>query len=193
MMNYKNILNHNQVINIMQTHIGRGVGKYIEEELFKANEYVKICSPNISYSLCKRLFDLLDNQIKIQVITSDVITGDKNSNQANSLAKETIQKIQTTDQTKSNLQYKVISTNDIPLIHAKLYVIDGKCAIIGSANLTENSFQNFVEYVLITHEVDLVKKIESDFENFWIESDSYPNQITTKSVKRFLKNLKKKI
>jgi len=192
-MNYKNILNHNQVINIMQTHIGRGVGKYIEEELFKANEYVKICSPNISYSLCKRLFDLLDNQIKIQVITSDVITGDKNSNQANSLAKETIQKIQTTDQTKSNLQYKVISTNDIPLIHAKLYVIDGKCAIIGSANLTENSFQNFVEYVLITHEVDLVKKIESDFENFWIESDSYPNQITTKSVKRFLKNLKKKI
>ena len=177
----------------MQTHIGRGVGKYIEEELFKANEYVKICSPNISYSLCKRLFDLLDNQVKIQVITSDVITGDKNSNQANSLAKETIQKIQTTDQTKSNLQYKVISTNDIPLIHAKLYVIDGKCAIIGSANLTENSFQNFVEYVLITHEVDLIKKIESDFENFWIESDSYPNQITTKSDKGFLKNLKKKI
>ena len=76
----------------MRTHIGRGVGKYIEEELFKANEYVKICSPNISYSLCKRLFDLLDNQVKIQVITSDVITGDKNSNQANSLAKETIQK-----------------------------------------------------------------------------------------------------
>ena len=177
----------------MRTHIGRGVGKYIEEELFKANEYVKICSPNISYSLCKRLFDLLDNQVKIQVITSDVITGDKNSNQANSLAKETIQKIQTTDQTKSNLQYKVISTNDIPLIHAKLYVIDGKCAIIGSANLTENSFQNFVEYVLITHEIDLIKKIESDFENFWIESDSYPNQITTKSVKGFLKNLKKKI
>ena len=33
MMNYKNILNHNQVINIMQTHIGRGVGKYIDEEL----------------------------------------------------------------------------------------------------------------------------------------------------------------
>jgi len=173
----------------MQTHIGRGVGKYIEEELFKANEYVKICSPNISYSLCKRLFDLLDNDVKIHVITSDVITGDKNSNQANSLAKETIQKIQT----KSNLQYKVISTNDIPLIHAKLYVIDGKCAIIGSANLTENSFQNFVEYVLITHEIDLIKKIESDFENFWIESDSYPNQITTKSVKGFFKNLKKKM
>ena len=177
----------------MQTHIGRGVGKYIEEELFKANEYVKICSPNISYSLCKRLFDLLDNQVKIQVITSDVITGDKNSNQANSLAKETIQKIQTTDQTKSNLQYKVISTNDIPLIHAKLYVIDGKCAIIGSANLTENSFQNFVEYVLISDDVDLVKKIEKDFDNFWLEIDSFSNQIMTKTTKRFLKNLKSKL
>ena len=177
----------------MQTHIGRGVGKYIEEELFKANEYVKICSPNISYSLCKRLFELLDNQVKIQVITSDVITGDKNSNQANSLAKETIQKIQTTDQTKSNLQYKVISTDDIPLIHAKIYVIDGKCAIMGSANLTENSFQNFVEYILISTEVDEVKQIESDFEKFWLEIDSFPNQITTKSVKGFLKNLKKKL
>ena len=176
----------------MQTHIGRGVGKYIEEELFKANEYVKICSPNISYSLSKKLFALLDNQVKIQVITSDIITGDKNSNQANSLAKETIQKLQTNNQTKSRLQYKVISTNDIPLIHAKLYVIDGKCAIMGSANLTENSFQNFVEYILITHEVDLIKKIETDFENFWSEIDSFPNQITTKSVKGFLKNLKKK-
>ena len=63
----------------MQTYLGRGVGRYIEEELSKAKKYVKVCSPNISYSLCKKLFNLLDNQVKIQVITSDVIIGDKNS------------------------------------------------------------------------------------------------------------------
>ena len=135
----------------MQTHIGQGVGKYIEEELFKAKKYVKICSPNISYSLLKKLFILLDNEMTIQVITSDVITGDKNSDQANFLAKEIIQK---NDKNKHNLQYKVISTQDIPLIHAKIFVIDGKCAIMGSANLTENSFHNFIEYILITHETD---------------------------------------
>jgi phosphatidylserine/phosphatidylglycerophosphate/cardiolipin synthase-like enzyme len=174
----------------MQTHIGQGVGKYMEEELFKAKEYIKICSPNISYSLSKKLFNLLDNSIKIQVITSDIITGDKNSNQAKDLAKEIMQK---NDKNKHNLQYKTISTNDIPLIHAKIFVIDGKCAIIGSANLTENSFENFVEYILITHEVDLVKKIENDFENFWIKCDSYENQLTSKSIKKFLKNLKEKL
>ncbi len=176
----------------METHIGRGVGKYIEEELFKAKNYVKICSPNISYSLCKRLFGLLDAGVKIQVITSDIITGDKNSPQANTLAKDTIKKIQNT-QNQSALKYKAISTSDIPLIHAKIYIIDGNCAIIGSANLTENSFGNFVEYILITHENDMVKKIEDDFENFWTNIDSYPNQITTKSLKGLLKNFKKKL
>jgi len=174
----------------MQTHIGQGVGKYIQKELFKTKKYVKVCSPNISYSLSKKLFNLLDNQIKIQVITSDIITGDKNSNQTNSLAKEILQK---NDNIKHNFEYKAISTKDIPLIHAKIYVIDGNCAIIGSANLTENSFQNFVEYILITHEIDLVKKIENDFDKFWIECDSYENQITTKSFKKLLKTLKKKL
>ena len=130
----------------MQTHIGQGVGKHIEEELFKVKKYVKICSPNISYSLCKKLFNLLDDDIKIQVMTSDIITGDKNSKQANSLANEIMQKLK--KEKNSNLEYKVISTSDIPLLHAKLFVIDGTCAIMGSANFSENSFQNFAEYIL---------------------------------------------
>ena len=46
---------------------------------------------------------------------------------------------------------------------------------------------------MITSESDSVKQIDSDFENFWADSNSYPNQITTKSVKGFLKNLKKKL
>ena len=71
-------------------------------------------------------------------------------------------------------------------------MIDGKCAIIGSANLTENSFQNFVEYVLISDDVDLVKKIEKDFDNFWLEIDSFSNQIMKRSMKKFLKNAKNK-
>jgi len=194
MMNNSNILNHNYQIRIMHTHIGRGIGKFIEEELFKAKDYVKICSPNISYSLSKRLFAMLDDQVKIRVITSDIFTGDKNAEQANSLAKEIIQKYQNSDNLdKSLLQYKVISTKDIPLIHAKIYVIDGKCAIIGSANLTENSFQNFAEYVLISDEMEVVKKIESDFDSFWLEIDSFSNQIMDKTMKGLFKNFKNKL
>ena len=111
----------------------------------------------IANSLSKKLFELLDNQVQIQIITSDIITGNNNSEQANSLAREIIEKYQKNNNLeKSPLQCKVISTKDIPLIHAKIYVIDGKCAIMGSANLTENSFQNFAEYVLISEETEIL-------------------------------------
>ena len=179
----------------MQTHIGRGVGKYIEKELFHAKDYVKICSPNVSFSLCEKLFTLLDHGVKIQVITSDITTGDKNSKQANQLAKEKIKQLKkiSDGSTKLPLQYKVVSTYDIPLIHAKIFVIDGKCAIMGSANFTENSFHNFVEYILITKEIDMVNGIERDFESFWLSCDSFKNQITTINVRKILRNLKKKV
>ena len=178
----------------MHTHIGQGVGKFIDEELFKAKNYVKICSPNISYSLSKKLFELLDNQVQIQIITSDIITGNNNSEQANSLAREIIEKYQKNNNLeKSPLQCKVISTKDIPLIHAKIYVIDGKCAIIGSANLTENSFNNFAEYVLISDDDEIVKKIEKDFDDFWLEIDSFKNQIMEKSKKGLFKKFKNKL
>ena len=179
----------------MRTHIGRGVGKYIEEELFNSKEYVKICSPNISYSLCKKLFELLNNGVRVQVITSDIITGDKNSKQANSLAKEITQKLQKENNSKKpNLEYKIISTYDIPLIHAKIFVIDGKCAIMGSANFSENSFQNFAEYILVAKDDDLmVKKIEKDFDILWREVEPLPNQLTKKSIKGFMRDFRKKL
>ena len=179
----------------MHTHIGHGVGSYIEKELFQAKDYVKICSPNISYSLCEKLFTLLDRGVRIQVITSDIITGDKNSKQANQLAKKKIKERKKINGNSSELplQYKVVSTEDISLIHAKIFLIDGKCAIMGSANFTENSFQNFVEYILITKETDLVNMIEGDFESFLLDTNSFKNQINTINVKKILKNLKKKL
>ena len=172
----------------MHTHIGQGVGKFIDEELFKAKNYVKVCSPNISYSLCKKLFGLLDNHVEIKVITSDIFTGDKKSKQANDLAKETIKRFQNNSE-DSLLEYKVISTKDIPMIHAKIFVIDGKCAIMGSANFTENSFQNFAEYILISDDEDMVKRIENDYDKLWLEVNSFPNQIKNNSIRKFLKKI----
>ena len=179
----------------MLTHIGRGVGTHIEKEVFQAKDYVKICSPNISYSLCEKLLTLLDRGVKIQVITSDVNTGDQNSKQANQLAKEKIQQIKKNDKNSTELafDYRVISTYDVPLIHAKIFVIDGKCAIMGSAYFTENSFHNYAEYILITKEIDMVNRIERDFESIWSSCNSFKNQITTVNVRKILKNLKKKI
>ena len=92
--------------------------------------------------------------------------------------------------TELSFDYRVISTYDIPLIHAKIFVIDGKCAIMGSANFTENCFHNFAEYILITKEIDMVNRIERDFESFWSSCNSFKNQITTVNVRKILKNLK---
>jgi len=175
-----------------ETHMGQGIGKYINEELSKATNYVKICTPNISYSLCEELFKKLDKGIKIKIVTSDNITGEKNSNQAKSLAKKII-KQNKKNGNDSNLEFKAISTYDIPLIHAKIFIIDGKCSIIGSANFTENSFQNFAEYILVARDDNVVKKIEKDYENFWKEIESYPNQVTNKSIKNIMRDLKRKI
>lgn len=171
-----------------ETHMGKGVGKYIKDELSNTSNFVKICTPNISHSFCKELFQKLDKGIKIKIITSDILTGEKNSVQAKSLAKKIVQENKT-----SNLEYKTISTYDIPLIHAKIFIIDGKCAIIGSANFTENSFENFAEYILITRDMELVKKIEQDYDNFWKEVDSYKNQLINKSLKNTIRDLKRKI
>ena len=83
----------------------------------------------------------------------------------------------------------MISTKDIPMIHAKIFVIDGKCAIMGSANLTENSFQNFAEYILISDDEDMVKRIENDYDKLWLEVNSFPNQIKNNSIRKFLKKI----
>ena len=175
-------------MNKFETHMGQGIGKYIKEELSRSTNYVKICTPNISYSLCEELFQKLNKGLKIKIIASDIITGEKNSVQAKSLAKKIIQ-----ENKNLNLEYKAISTYDIPLIHAKIFIIDGKCAVIGSANFTENSFQNFAEFILITRDLELIKTIERDYEEFWTKIDSHPNQVINKSLKNTIRDLKKKV
>ena len=79
------------------------------------------------------------------------------------------------------------------MIHAKIFIIDGKCAVIGSANFTENSFQNFAEFILITRDLELIKTIERDYEEFWTKIDSHPNQVINKSLKNTIRDLKKKV
>ena len=68
---------------------------------------------------------------------------------------------------KNLLDYKIVEQNKARLIHPKIYVIDDKCAIVGSANLTENGFYNFVEFIQLFKEKDQVKIIKNDFEKLW--------------------------
>jgi phosphatidylserine/phosphatidylglycerophosphate/cardiolipin synthase-like enzyme len=148
----------------MESHIGVGVGKFIETEFESAKNYIWISSPTISQNIGKKLFDLAKKGIKTRVLTSDKITNE--SDLTNQLAKKLI----LTNKNNNNLfslDYKIVSPKEIPMIHAKIYIIDGKCAIIGSANLTENHFWNYAEYILVLREPDFIQTIKEDFEKLW--------------------------
>ena len=100
----------------MDRYIGQGMGKYIEDEIFSATKSLLISSPSISISFGKRLFKMAENGVAIKVITSDKTgtEGDKTNLLAQNFIKPTIP-----------LDYKVVSTKEVAVIHAKIYVIDG--------------------------------------------------------------------
>jgi phosphatidylserine/phosphatidylglycerophosphate/cardiolipin synthase-like enzyme len=153
----------------MERHIGRGVGKYIEKELFSAKNYVLVSSPDISPDLGEKLFEMTKRGVKVRVLTSNTrgADSDKTNQSAREFVKPKPHEVNSNAWSPPPLEYKIVSTKEIALIHAKIYVIDGVCAIVGSANLTENSFWNFAEYIHITRNTDEVKEIEADFEKIW--------------------------
>jgi len=174
----------------MESHIGVGLGKYIEKELDAAREYIWISTPAVSLSLGKKVFEMLDRGIKIRILTSN--SGAQDSDLTNYLAREMMKpKQDDKDWVPPQLDYKIASTKEIALIHAKLYVVDGKCAIIGSANLTENSFWNYAEYIWILREQDHIKQVMEDYEKLW--SSCHDSQIDAPGTKKDVKDMIKKI
>jgi phosphatidylserine/phosphatidylglycerophosphate/cardiolipin synthase-like enzyme len=68
------------------------------------------------------------------------------------------------DWIRPSLDYKVIKRD---FIHAKIYVIDGESAIVGSCNLTYGGLWNNIEHLVITENAQEAKMIESDYERLW--------------------------
>ena len=147
-----------------QTHIGTNSGSIIQKELLSAEKSLLICSPGISLSIGEKIFDMVKKGIEVKVITSE--KGGSDSEKTNQLAI----KLLNTEQNEiftNLLNYKIVEQNKATLIHPKIYIIDDKCAIVGSANLTENGFYNFVEFIQLFTEKDEIKIIKNDFEKLW--------------------------
>ena len=63
-----------------------------------------------------------------------------------------------------------------------------------SANLTENSFWNFAEYVSITRDSAEIKQIEDDYNKLWNNYSYYQvEQSVNRSVRFFARNLRRKL
>lgn len=169
----------------MESHIGVGIGRYIEKEFDNAKESLWLISPILTRNVAKKIIAIANKGVKIRILTTPRINPE--SEYANIMIKKFV-----LDQTKSSSQnvsvdQKIADHKDIPMIHVKLYIIDKKIAIIGSANLGEKHFWEYAEYICIFNEPEIVKKTIFDFEELWSSCRNYDLQISENKVK--LKNI----
>jgi len=147
----------------MKTYVGRGVGAYIENKIFSAEDYLLISSPWINPQYAQKLIDIADSRgVAIKVITSD---RPENQDTVNIFkkrltpARDFLGRIKK-DWSPPSIDIKVVRER---FIHAKIYAVDGKYAVVGSPNFTEECFWKNAEYILIFEDPDEVRQIEDDF------------------------------
>ncbi len=177
----------------METHIGVGVGKYLEKEFENAKDSLWIATPTLTITLAKKIISLAKNGIKIRIITSPRIN--KESEESNILIRK--YSLDETNDGSSHIKinHKVVSTKETPMIHVKLYVVDGKTAIIGSPNLGENHFWKYAEYIWVLREPELVKITMKDYETLWSSYNDSKMELsnTKRKSKNIIRGIRRKI
>tara|TARA_B110000438_G_scaffold302514_1_gene360411 strand:+ start:2048 stop:2512 length:465 start_codon:yes stop_codon:yes gene_type:complete len=150
-------------MNKTKTLIGTNLGENIKEEFLNAKKSILISTPAISLSIWEIIFKILKKDIKIKIITSE--KGGSDSEKTNQIATKLIN--EQNGKFSNLLEYKIIKKSNFEVVHPKIYIIDEKTAIVGSANLTENGFYNFVEFIEIFKEKSYVDTIKDDFNKLW--------------------------
>jgi len=174
----------------MESHIGIGVGKYIEKAFDNAQDSLWIVSPILTRGIANKIISIANKGVKIRILTTPRINPE--AEYANILIKKFI-----IDQKKSDVQnmaiieQKIADPKEIPMIHIKLYIIDQSLAIIGSANLAEKHFWEYAEYICLFDESDVVNKTISDFEQLWSNCKEYDLQISKEKL--MLKNILRRL
>ena len=151
------------MINKTETLVGTNLGESIKKEFLNAKKSILISTPGISLSIWEIIFNILKKDIKIKIITSE--KGGSDSEKTNEIATKLLKK--QNEKFSNLLDYKIIRKSNFEVVHPKIYIIDEKIAIVGSANLTENGFYNFVEFIEIFKEKTHVDTIKEDFDKLW--------------------------
>jgi phosphatidylserine/phosphatidylglycerophosphate/cardiolipin synthase-like enzyme len=163
---------------MFRTHVGKNAGVVIERHIKHADKSIKICSPFISPEYAKILTQLAKKGISVKLITSEARGSNfKNNNNNGFWNNEPSLHILSTAKSLADffnadirylknppLEYRIMKYN---FVHAKLYVIDGKYAVVGSANLTEYGMTKNVEHLIVTDNREEVRQLEKDFEELW--------------------------
>ena len=172
----------------METHIGVGVGEYIEKEFSDAKESIRLSTPTLTLSLTKKILSIAEKGVKIRIITSPRINPE--SEESNVLIRKSI-KIGNEKNQSLKIEHKVVSNKTLPMVHVKLYVIDEKIVIFGSPNLGEVHFWKYAEYIWILREPELVNTAKKDYNKLW---SLFPDsKLDISDSKRKSKNFVRKI
>ena len=120
--------------------------------------------------ICKAVVAACRARSTVRVITTDDGYKDKYGENTRNLLREAVKperdffRRTKKDWTRPSLDYKVIKRD---FVHAKIYVVDGRIAMVGSANLTYSGLWNNIEHLLITQTQEEVEMIEGDFDKLW--------------------------
>ncbi len=165
----------------MQSHIGIGVGKYIEKEFDSAKESLWLVSPILTMSIANKIIAIANKGVKIRILTTPRTSPE--TEYANILIKKfIIDQNKLHPNSKPAIEQKIADPKEVPMVHVKLYIIDQKLAIIGSANLGEKHFWEYAEYVCLFNEPTIVEKTISDFEQLWSSCSGYDLQVSENKV-----------
>jgi hypothetical protein len=134
-------------------------GEIIEPILFKAKKEVDISSPYISPRYAEKLAEMASKGVKVRVMTWKP----KELKEEYAYHKDALDLLEAEAEKQKNLVIKAIEK----LHHLKMYAVDRKISITGSANLTESGMYHNVEHVHVKFDNVMVSKDLSDFEELW--------------------------
>ncbi|MCS7103641.1 MAG: phospholipase D-like domain-containing protein, partial [Candidatus Korarchaeum sp.] len=149
----------------MRTYVGRNLGAFLELMIFSASRSIWVCSSKISPRFAQRLVDNARKGIDIKVITESYRNEESVDLIKKALRSERSDRSSGTikeDFTRPQLDYLILKSGK-ESIQVSIYIIDGKQAMIGSANLTESDLYGGIEYMLIIEDLRDVEKVMEDF------------------------------
>ncbi len=136
----------------------REVGKIIEPILGEAGKSINVSSPFISPRYARMLVDKSRNGIKIRVLTWMPEPGEEIDEYRYHIESLRILR----NNVSENLEVRIAEK-----LHAKMYIIDDKIAITGSANLTERGMYGNYEHIDIKMDPSSVLRIHNEFAKLW--------------------------
>jgi len=137
----------------------KGVGRLVEPLLKSARKMIWISSPFISDHYIKEIIKpLVENGVQIRILTSPVAEGEEKEYHQKAL--ESLNNLIKTY--KNNIEVKFLDE-----LHAKIYIVDRKYVIIGSANFTIKGMKHNIEHVEVKMDNKSLIDFQKVFEEMW--------------------------